>query len=102
MLTSERTSKRELIEAYLRQRESKAEASVSPIPRETSTSPAPLSFGQNLIWTHSQLEPGVPIYNEPWTVHFNGELDVAALEGAINEFVHRHEAWRTVFPLQGE
>jgi hypothetical protein len=98
---SERSSKRQLIEAYLRQRVETAESHVDEIPRNLTSSPAPLSFGQKVIWTHSQLEPGVPLYNEPWTVHFNGKLDVPSLERAINHFVGRHEAWRTVFPLEG-
>jgi hypothetical protein len=100
--SSDRNSKRQLIEAYLRQRVVSAESLVDEIPRDSSSSPAPLSFGQKVIWTHSHLEPGVPLYNEPWTVHFNGELDVSALENAINHFVMRHEAWRTVFPLEGD
>ncbi len=69
------------------------------MPRTEQARPAPLSFGQRLIWLHSQLAPDVPLYNEPWTVHFVGDLDVRALEQAINEFVGRHEAWRTVFPV---
>jgi len=33
------------------------------------------------------------------TIQLPGPLDVAALEQSLNEFIRRHEAWRTSFPL---
>jgi aryl carrier-like protein len=59
----------------------------------------PLSCGQRLIWLHSQSAPGCPLYTETWTLHFRGPLDIEALKRALNAFVARHEAWRTVFPV---
>jgi amino acid adenylation domain-containing protein len=63
--------------------------------------PAPLSWPQQQIWSHSQLAGDAPIYNEPITIHRRGELDRAALERAFTEIVRRHEAWRTVFRWEG-
>jgi surfactin family lipopeptide synthetase A len=59
----------------------------------------PLSCGQRLIWLHSQSAPDRPLYTETWTLHFYGPLDIVALKRALNAFVARHEAWRTVFPV---
>jgi amino acid adenylation domain-containing protein len=68
------------------------------IPRRGHGEPIPLSYGQQLLWLHSQLAPDLPLYNEPVTIHRKGPLDVAALEGSLNEILRRHEAWRTSFP----
>ena len=72
---------------------------VSAIPRLRNSGRAPLSFAQQQIWLHAQMVPGIPIYNEPVTIHRHGSLDVAALGLALNEIVRRHEAWRTSFSL---
>jgi surfactin family lipopeptide synthetase A len=58
---------------------------------------APLSYGQQQIWLHSQLSAPTPIYNELVTIHHFGALDRMALERALTETVRRHEAWRTTF-----
>ncbi len=48
---------------------------------------------------HAQLMPDFPLYNEPVTIHYAGDLDPAALECAFNEILRRHEAWRTCFQI---
>ena len=48
---------------------------------------------------HAQMVPDVPLYNEPVTIHYSGDLDVAALEYSFNEILCRHEAWRTCFTI---
>jgi amino acid adenylation domain-containing protein len=71
----------------------------SAIPRLGNGGRAPLSFAQQQIWLHAQMVPGIPIYNEPVTIHRQGTLDVSALGLALTEIVRRHEAWRTSFSL---
>jgi amino acid adenylation domain-containing protein len=61
---------------------------------------APVSFAQQQLWLHARREPNVPVYNEPVTIHFRGDLDVAALERSLTEIVRRHEAWRTAFCMR--
>ncbi len=67
---------------------------IEKIPREGRL---PLSFAQQRLWFLEQLEPGTPFYNIPETYKISGELDVAALEKAINKVVERHETLRTSF-----
>ncbi len=81
-------------------------AEVEPAPsaeKEITQSPEgvriPISFAQQQIWLHEQLNPGVPLYNEPLTVFRRGPLGVEALERALGEIVRRHEAWRTNFEV---
>jgi amino acid adenylation domain-containing protein len=69
------------------------------IPRRADAGPAPLSFAQQQMWLHAQLAGGLPVYNEPVTVHRHGPLDVDALERSLAEVIARHEAWRTSFPV---
>lgn len=58
----------------------------------------PLSFGQERLWFLEQLVPGTALYNLPaLAFRLSGPLDVAALEGSLNEIVRRHETLRTTF-----
>jgi amino acid adenylation domain-containing protein len=59
--------------------------------------PLPLSFPQQRLWFMSQLEPGSPFYNIPWTLRIRGPLNSAILESSLSEVVRRHEALRTRF-----
>ena len=65
-------------------------------PRQ-SAGPSPLSFPQQRLWFLDQLEPDSPFYNLPVALRLAGPLDVAALEGSLNEIVRRHEILRTTF-----
>ncbi|MGE6764048.1 non-ribosomal peptide synthase/polyketide synthase, partial [Corallococcus interemptor] len=65
-----------------------------PVSRDA---PLPLSFAQQRLWFIDQLEPGTALYNVPIAVRLEGDLDVAVLEQALREVVHRHEALRTTF-----
>ncbi len=95
-------SRRALLEKYLRGNLPQAANTVSTIPRRSSTGPAPLSFGQQQLWLLAQLTPDTPIYNESVTLRLPGTLDVSILEESLNEFIKRHEAWRTIFPVIDE
>jgi amino acid adenylation domain-containing protein len=63
---------------------------------------APLSWGQTEIWLTAQLDPRVPVYNEPFTVYMNGPVDAVALERALEEIVRRHEILRTAYIIKGD
>ncbi|OEZ96701.1 tyrocidine synthase 3 [Duganella sp. HH101] len=67
---------------------------LAPVERKDGM---PLSFAQQRLWFLDQFEPGSAFYNIPAAVRLNGQLDVAALQGALNEIVRRHEALRTRF-----
>ncbi len=71
------------------------------IVRRADLSEAPVSYGQQQVWLHSQFSPKVQIYNEPVTIHRLGPFDRYALERAFTEIVRRHEAWRTTFGWKG-
>ncbi len=69
------------------------------IARRAPDTPVPLSYEQEQVWLHAQLATHLPLYNEPGTIRYEGDLDVAALEKSFNEILRRHEAWRTCFEI---
>ncbi len=70
------------------------------IPRRADRGPAPLSFAQQRLWFLEQLEPGSASYHIHQALRLRGELHVAALQGALDGIVARHEALRTRFVAQ--
>ncbi len=90
--------KRKLLEQYLRQRSEKPSV-VGTIPRRAPEAVIPLTFAQQQVWLHAQMAPDAPLYNEPFTVHREGPLNVRALEQSFTEIIRRHEAWRTTFAV---
>ena len=94
--------KRLLLEQRLCGKIHKPESDAPILPRPAG-SVVPLSAEQHRLWLHAQTNPGVPIYNESVTIHRRGSFDLAVFEAAFNEFLRRHEAWRTSFSLaEGE
>src|SRR5882762_2671038 len=91
-------AKRSLLEKYLRG-ELGAPRATPTIPRRNPDQTIPLSYAQEQVWLHAQLAPELPLYNEPVTIHYSGELNVTALEKSFNEILRRHEAWRTCFTV---
>jgi amino acid adenylation domain-containing protein len=75
--------------------------SVAPIPHVDRSGSLTLSFAQQRLWFLDRLDPGSPTYNVCAAIHFDGALEVAALEQSINEIVRRHEALRTTFAMVG-
>ena len=62
----------------------------------------PLSFAQQRLWFLDQMETGSAFYNMAGGLRLAGELDIAALEAAMNDIVQRHEALRTTYELIGD
>ncbi|MBJ6765766.1 amino acid adenylation domain-containing protein, partial [Myxococcaceae bacterium JPH2] len=73
---------------------------IPPLVPTASEADAPLSFAQQRLWFLDQLQPGTGTYNMPRALRLEGLLDVAALERAFTELLHRHAALRTSFPQQ--
>ncbi|MDT9687534.1 amino acid adenylation domain-containing protein [Streptomyces sp. P9(2023)] len=63
----------------------------------TAESRIQLSFGQEQLWFLDQMSPGETTYNVPMAYRLRGALDTAALEGALNLLVRRHEQLRVTF-----
>jgi amino acid adenylation domain-containing protein len=69
------------------------------IPRREVTSPAPLSYSQELLWLLSQLEGQGVAYNAPAAFRLQGPVDPDALQRALDALVARHEVLRTTYDL---
>ncbi|WP_043408130.1 non-ribosomal peptide synthetase, partial [Archangium violaceum] len=70
-----------------------------PIPHAPRNEPLPLSFAQQRLWYLQQFEPTSAAYNNGVAYRLSGPLDVSALQSALREVVHRHEALRTTYTL---
>ncbi|NEO77192.1 non-ribosomal peptide synthetase [Moorena sp. SIO4G3] len=57
----------------------------------------PLSSAQERLWFLDRLQTGNPTYNIPGAFRITGNLNVSALQFALNEMVRRHEILRTTF-----
>jgi len=64
--------------------------------------PLPLSLSQQRLWFVDQLEPTNLSYNVSHLLCLEGELQVAALQAALDEVVRRQEGLRTSFPTVGD
>ncbi|MBE8523472.1 peptide synthetase [Amycolatopsis sp. H6(2020)] len=60
--------------------------------------PLPLSAGQDQLWYLDRLNPGSALYNIPHDLRLSGPLDEAALAGAVQDLLDRHEVLRTCIP----
>ncbi len=83
--------------AYVEQR---ASASRAPLARVARGGPLALSFAQQRLWFIDRLEQASPQYNVPVALELVGELDVAALQRALDALVARHEVLRSTYRLE--
>ena len=72
------------------------------IPRQDPSAPHPLSPAQQGLWFMEQLNPNVPVYNEAEAVRLTGELNVDALERAMNMVIDRQEVLRSTIKVIDE
>jgi hypothetical protein len=71
-------------------------------PRRSTRDSAPLSFAQQRLWFLNQLDSESPTYNYPQAALLRGQLDLPALQNALDHVVARHQVLRTTFmPVDG-
>ena len=68
-----------------------------PLTAQPRAGHTPLSFAQQRLWFLAQLHPDNPFYNITGAVRLRGDLQLAALEQALQELVSRHEVLRAQF-----
>jgi hypothetical protein len=74
----------------------------SKLGQRTDGEGSPLSWFQERLWLHHQLNPENTSYNLPFMLAVEGNLDVAALEQSLSEIVARHESLRTHYGQTAE
>jgi amino acid adenylation domain-containing protein len=59
----------------------------------------PASFAQQRLWFLDLFDPGKSVYHLLYALHFDGSLNLSALEQSLNEVLRRHESLRTSFVM---
>ena len=70
-----------IVEEVRQQEQRPIGISLQPISRNQTI---PLSFSQEQLWFLAQLEPNLPVYNEPCTICFSGAIDVNAFRQKLS------------------
>ncbi|SCF25010.1 condensation domain-containing protein [Micromonospora mirobrigensis] len=78
-------------ERRLLARAAQARRTVAPRPDVV-----PASFAQERMWLSDWLDPEASTESTVFVIGLRGDLDVAALRGAVSDLAHRHEVLRTV------
>ncbi|MEL6441868.1 MAG: amino acid adenylation domain-containing protein [Cyanobacteria bacterium J06621_8] len=80
-----------------------AELQVSPSnirPQDSVSKSYPLTYGQQGLWFLSKLVPDSAAYNIAFTVRICSELNIEALQRAVQKLVNRHPTLRSNFKQQ--
>jgi amino acid adenylation domain-containing protein len=83
------------------EQESGRPAGLPPLTRGESRPAAPLSSAQRRAWLFCRTHPESIAYQFAAIFRLEGDLDVAALRGALTELIRRHEILRTSFEERG-
>ncbi len=68
---------------------------IYPIQRVSRQSLLPLSPAQERLWIIEQMAPENSAYLIPFAIKLKGDIDKAALQGALHAVIERHETLRT-------
>jgi len=94
-------AKRKLLEAFLSRNVSQAVE--PPIGQRSAGQPIPLALSQEEVVVHAErLQEAPALYNESFTLHRSGPLDLGILEQCLIEILRRHEIWRTSYSFHGD
>ncbi len=74
-------------------------SNVRPVEHISQQFECALSGSQRAVWFLSQLNPESTAYNAGAAIFLNGDINVDALEGALNLLVERHDILRTTFEV---
>ncbi|MFH8596360.1 condensation domain-containing protein [Streptomyces rimosus] len=69
----------------------------APLPPVVPQPDPVMSFGQERMWFHHQLDKDTTLYNLPMVSHVRGPVDVAAVRGMWEGLAARHEVLRSNF-----
>ncbi len=95
-------AKRALLELQLMKKQKRKEKSRQVVTARKLKS-APLSYNQQGLWVLNQLMPGESVYHSPTAARLRGQLNVPALQKALQAIFARHDGLRTVFrTIDGE
>lgn len=72
---------------------------IQQIPRRVPAPTAPLSYIQEPFWVYEQLRGDSFPYLAPFYPWIEGPLDIAALEGALNDVIRGQEVLRSVIEV---
>lgn len=78
--------------------QSRLVASAIPPTRKRGLQESEMSFAQERLWFQQQLEGENAAYNMYAALDMQGEMNLEALNFALNQVLKRHEVLRTVFP----
>ncbi|TBR56985.1 non-ribosomal peptide synthetase [Westiellopsis prolifica IICB1] len=98
-LRAEIAERKEEILKFLHQGQHDSHSHLEVIQAVARNQNLPLSFAQQRLWFLDQLEENSASYNLPAAIHLKGQIQVAALNQAIQEIVMRHEVLRTTFSM---
>ncbi|CDH24832.1 non-ribosomal peptide synthetase [Xenorhabdus bovienii] len=84
----------QMVQIYLDKQDSVALPSIMPLSKKEIL---PLSLAQQRLWFLAQLEGVNETYHIPLVLYLRGQLDIAALQQALNTVFARHEALRSIF-----